>query len=266
MISSTSTALAWFLWSNSKTWSVSMSIRDVIINQGKLGIFLCKWVFFTICRRFDSFSIFPFESVSFSNWDMWFIKIISSCCGMNFLSVIDMAVKLYYEEVLDEKLRSLVVTLALGLGLKQSCIPCRKLSNNMSHTTWTQGNWVDSQLLVVGSQIANLTPGLSFGHNLCFKCPNGSCEPILDIYVSISFQWYKKLFNPMSFSPCNRFMNIWKSIGTPTAKVETPLGVWRFISSHFASSLGSQPCKPLWESRDKMPFGCGPHGEAHSIL
>jgi len=23
---------------------------------------------------------------------------------------------------------------------------------------------------------------------------------------------------------------------------------------------------PIWESRDKMPFGCGPRGEAHSIL
>ncbi len=23
---------------------------------------------------------------------------------------------------------------------------------------------------------------------------------------------------------------------------------------------------PTWESRDKRPFGCGPRGEAHSIL
>jgi len=23
---------------------------------------------------------------------------------------------------------------------------------------------------------------------------------------------------------------------------------------------------PIWESRDKMPFGCGPHGEAQSII
>jgi hypothetical protein len=42
--------------------------------------------------------------------------------------------------------------------------------------------------IMVGSQTANLTPGLSFGHNLCFKCPNESCEPILNIYVLISFQ------------------------------------------------------------------------------
>jgi hypothetical protein len=25
---------------------------------------------------------------------------------------------------------------------------------------------------------------------LCCKCPNESCEPILDIYISIAFQWY----------------------------------------------------------------------------
>ncbi len=28
----------------------------------------------------------------------------------------------------------------------------------------------------------------SLCHNLCYKCPNGSCEPIFDIYVSITFQ------------------------------------------------------------------------------
>jgi hypothetical protein len=42
---------------------------------------------------------------------------------------------------------------------------------------------------------------LSFGHNLCFKYPNGSCEPILDIYIPRAFQQYKKLSNPMSTSP-----------------------------------------------------------------
>jgi hypothetical protein len=41
--------------------------------------------------------------------------------------------------------------------------------------------------LVVESQTANLTLGLSFGHNLCFKYPNESCEPILDIYTLIAF-------------------------------------------------------------------------------
>jgi hypothetical protein len=83
----------------------------------------------------------------------------------------------------------------------------------------------DSRLLVVGSQIANLTPGPSFGHNLCFRCSNGSCEPILDIYVPRAFQRYKELFNPLGFDPCNFFLKIWESIGTPTPKVGAPLGV-----------------------------------------
>jgi len=85
---------------------------------------------------------------------------------------------------------------------------------------------------------AILTPGLSFGHNLCFRYRNGSCKPILDIHVSIAFQWYKKLFNPLDFDPWNHSLNIWESIGTPTPKVEVPLGVWRFIPSHFSSLLG----------------------------
>jgi hypothetical protein len=51
----------------------------------------------------------------------------------------------------------------------------------MLHVTYTQGNQGDSRILVVKSQIDNLTPDFSFGHNLCFKYPNGSCEPILDI-------------------------------------------------------------------------------------
>jgi hypothetical protein len=95
----------------------------------------------------------------------------------------------------------------------------------MSHATYTQENWVNSRLLMVGSQIVNLIPDPSIGHNLCFKCPNGSCEPILDINVSINFQWYKELLDPLSFGPCNRSLNIRESTETPTPKVEAPLGV-----------------------------------------
>jgi len=47
----------------------------------------------------------------------------------------------------------------------------------------------------------NLIPGPSFGHNLRFRYPNGSCEPILDIYVSIAFQRYKEFVNTLSFLP-----------------------------------------------------------------
>ncbi len=71
--------------------------------------------------------------------------------------------------------------LKLGCGLKQSCSSHRELSNGMSHAPYKQVNWVDSRLFVVRSQISNMTPDPSFGHNLCFRCPNEQCEPILDI-------------------------------------------------------------------------------------
>ncbi len=85
---------------------------------------------------------------------------------------------------------------------------------------------------MVGNQIGNLTHGLSFSHNLCFKYPNESCEPIINIYVLRNFQWYKKPFNPMGFDPWNHSLKIWESIRTPTPKMETHLGVCRFIPSH----------------------------------
>jgi hypothetical protein len=62
--------------------------------------------------------------------------------------------------------------LGLRWGLKQSYSPCWELFNSMWHATCTQGNRVNSRLLVVGSQTTNLTLGLSFGHNLCLRCPN----------------------------------------------------------------------------------------------
>jgi len=83
----------------------------------------------------------------------------------------------------------------------------------------------DSGLLVVRSQIDNLTFGPFFGHNLCFNYPNGSYKTILDIYVLRSFQWHKELLNPINFDPCNRPLKIGESIGIPTLKVGAHLGV-----------------------------------------
>jgi len=118
----------------------------------------------------------------------------------------------------------------------------------MLHVTCTQRNPGDSWLLMVGSQIGNLTPALSFGHNLYFRCPNESWKPILDIYVLRAFQWYKEVLNPLGFDPCNCSLKIQKSTKTPTPKVGALLGVWGFIPSHFPSllglPLGLQPCKP----------------------
>jgi hypothetical protein len=72
-------------------------------------------------------------------------------------------------------------------GLNQSYSSPRELSNVMLHFTCTHRNRVDSWLLVVESQTTSLIPGLSFDHNLCCRCPNGSCEAILDIYTSRPF-------------------------------------------------------------------------------
>ncbi len=91
--------------------------------------------------------------------------------------------------------------LRLRCGLKQSCSSHREISNGMSHTLCRQVNQVDSRLLVVGSQTGSLTPGPSFAHNLCFRCLNEQCEPILDIYAPRAFQWYKELVYPWSFDP-----------------------------------------------------------------
>jgi hypothetical protein len=131
-------------------------------------------------------------------------------------------------------------------GLKQSYSPHSKFSNGMSHAACTQGNRVDSQLLVVGSQTANLTPSLSFGHNLCFKCPNGWYKPILEIYTSR--RWV--------LTPVITFWRFKSPFGTPTPNMGIHLGVWGFIPSHSLHSrehvkwlpglpLGPQPYNPL---------------------
>ncbi len=98
--------------------------------------------------------------------------------------------------------------LGLRWDLKQSCSPRWDIFNGILHTTFTQGNWGDFWLLMVGNQIGNLIPNPSFGHNLCLKCPNASCEPILNIYVPRNFQWYKEILNPMGFDPCNHSLKV----------------------------------------------------------
>ncbi len=99
----------------------------------------------------------------------------------------------------------------LGWGMKQTCNFLWELSNGVSHSTYTHRVRLDSRLLVVESQIANLTLGLSFDHNLCCRCPNGSCEGILDIYTSRPFQQYKKHFKARCFDPWNCTLSFWES-------------------------------------------------------
>jgi len=139
--------------------------------------------------------------------------------------------------------------------LKQSCSSCRELFNGMSHALCTQVNRVDSQLFMVGSQTGNLTPGSSFGHNLCFRCPNEQCKFILNIYVPRAFQWYKERHKLLSFDPWNRSLKFWESTGIPSPKVGVALGVWGFTPSHFPTLLG------VCDVTHGLPFGshiCNP--------
>jgi hypothetical protein len=108
---------------------------------------------------------------------------------------------------------------------------------------------IGSRLLVVGSQIANLTPGFSFGHKLCFRCSNGQCEPILDIYASIDFQWYKELFKERSFDPCNCVLKIWESFRNSNSQHGNSLGSVRVHALTLFALPGAcevTPGSPSW--------------------
>jgi hypothetical protein len=141
-------------------------------------------------------------------------------------------------------------------GLKQSCSPRWELSNDMWHVACSEVNRVNSRLLVVGSQTANLAPGLSFAHNLCYKCPNGSCEAILDIYTSRPFRWYKELFEARRFDPCNRALKVRESFWDSNSQHGSSLGSVKVHSLTFFAlpgacgmllgfSFGPPPCNPL---------------------
>ncbi len=58
--------------------------------------------------------------------------------------------------------------------------------------------------------------------NYFVKYSNGSCKPILDIYVLKQFQWYKEVLNPMSFDLSNCSLKIQDSIRIPIHKVGIP--------------------------------------------
>jgi hypothetical protein len=95
--------------------------------------------------------------------------------------------------------------------MKQTCSFPWELSNDVLHCTCTHRGRVDSRLLVVGSQIASLTSDPTFDHNLCYRCPNGSCEAILDIYTSRPFQPYKEHLKTRCFDPLNRALSFRES-------------------------------------------------------
>jgi len=151
------------------------------------------------------------------------------------------------------------ITLQVDLGsrcsLKQSCSSRRELFNGMLHVVCSQVNRVDSWLFLIWSQTGSLTLGLSFGHNLCFRCPNEQCKPTLDIYVPKAFQWYKKRHRPLSFDLWNCFLKFWESTETPSLKVGVALEVWGFTPSQFFTLLrvcGVTPGLPF------SPHPCNP--------
>jgi len=107
--------------------------------------------------------------------------------------------------------------LRLEWGSNQSYNSPQELFNTLSHSFCRCREEVDSWLLVVGSQTASLTPGPSFAHNLGYRCPNGSCEAILDIYTSRPFHWYKEHPYSRFFDPCNRSLSFQESRRTPSS-------------------------------------------------
>jgi hypothetical protein len=129
--------------------------------------------------------------------------------------------------------------LRLGQGLKRTCSSPWELSNGVLRSFYTHRDRVDSQLFVVRSQTANLTPGPSFDHNLCCKCPNGSCEAISDIYTSSFFQRYKEHLNARCFDPCNRVLSFWESQRTPKSHFREC--EWR---PHTSLKVGLRQCCP----------------------
>ncbi len=79
----------------------------------------------------------------------------------------------------------------------------------------------------------------------------------LDIYVLRAFQWYKKLFDPMGFNPCNFSMKIRESIKTPIPKMGAHLGMWMFIPSHSPTLSGAWNVTPglhSWPASFASPY------------
>jgi hypothetical protein len=158
----------------------------------------------------------------------------------------------------------------MGWGLKQYYSPCWDLSNGMSHTTCTLRKWGDSWLLMVGSQTANLTLGLSFDHNLCFRCPNGWCKPISSIYVSISLQWFKEILELMGFDSCNRTQKIRESIWDSNSQNGSSLVSMRVHALTLFCTHGSTRCDSrasfLACNLTNLCFGCEPKARVMTNL
>jgi hypothetical protein len=114
----------------------------------------------------------------------------------------------------------------------------------MSHATCTQDNRVNSRLLVVKSQITNLTFDHSFGHNLCYKCRNGRCKPIFGMYSSRDFQSYKERLKARSFDPYKCALMIRESFRDSNSHVGNSLGSGRVHALTFFALPGACEVTP----------------------
>jgi hypothetical protein len=132
------------------------------------------------------------------------------------------------------------VNLWLRWGLKQNYNPCQELSNNMWHASYTHVFQDNYQLLMVGNQIGTSTLDPFFGHNLCFKYSNGSWKPILNIYVSRTFQWYKNFLIQWILTPEIPFWRFRTPKGFQLPKWKS---TWECVDSflHIPSSANVSP-------------------------
>jgi hypothetical protein len=64
-------------------------------------------------------------------------------------------------------------------------------------------------------------------------------QAILNIYVSIAFQWCKELFKGMSFDPYNCTLRIWESIWDSNSQHGSSLASVRVHSLTFFALLGA---------------------------
>jgi hypothetical protein len=155
------------------------------------------------------------------------------------------------------KLITFCEDLLLRWDIKQSCSLRQELFNDISYVIYKQINQGNSWLWMVGSQIGSLTLSISFGHNLCFKYLNGTYEPILNIYILKTLQWYNEIFDLMNLGSWKCSLKIWRSIGLSTPKMGTHLKKCGFIVSHLFTffeawnvipklHFGPHLCKPLF--------------------
>jgi hypothetical protein len=152
--------------------------------------------------------------------------------------------------------------------LKKSCSSRRELSNGMSHTLYNQVNWVDSWFFLVKSQTGNLTPGPSFGHNLCFRCPNENSNPFQTSRFQEIFNDIKNVTSHWVLAPKIALWNFGSPPGLHLLKWELPCdceGSLPHTLSHFLTLqrvcdvtpgllLGPHPCG-LFALIRGLPFG-----------